>query len=98
MDRHDRPYKCLVHGCQDLKGFATPGDFRRHEIWVHKLHGAPQLNCPFSTCKRHTGKGLPGFTNLALQISGLGASAYQNRVAGIYNSQPNSIHGAEVDY
>jgi hypothetical protein len=32
------------------------------------MHNAPQLNCPFQTCKRHTGKGFPRQDNLSEHI------------------------------
>jgi hypothetical protein len=68
IDRHKRPYKCLAHDCKNLKGFATRGELRRHEIGIHKIHSAPQLNFPFPTCKRHIGKGFLRQDNLSEHI------------------------------
>jgi hypothetical protein len=37
--RDDRPYKCLVGGCEKLQGFTYSGELLRHEREVHKMHG-----------------------------------------------------------
>lgn len=65
-DKHDRPYKCNVLGCEKLPGFTYSGGLLRHEREVHGKHGGPRkhLNCPHSTCKRHTGKGFSRQENL----------------------------------
>jgi hypothetical protein len=65
-DKHDRPYKCAVEGCEKLPGFTYSGGLLRHEREVHGKHGGPrkQLNCPHHTCKRHTGKGFSRQENL----------------------------------
>ncbi|ORY68730.1 uncharacterized protein BCR38DRAFT_336218 [Pseudomassariella vexata] len=66
MDKHDRPYRCLVEGCEKLPGFTYSGGLLRHEREVHHKHGGPKnpLNCPHPNCKRHTGKGFSRLENL----------------------------------
>ncbi|ORY04550.1 hypothetical protein BCR34DRAFT_667071 [Clohesyomyces aquaticus] len=38
MDKHERPYKCHVKGCEKLQGFTYSGGLLRHEREVHHLH------------------------------------------------------------
>lgn len=59
MDKHDRPYKCQVAGCEKLQGFTYSGGLLRHEREVHKLHGGTKksLFCPHPDCKRSSGTG-----------------------------------------
>lgn len=66
MDKHERPYRCLVEGCENLPGFTYSGGLLRHEREVHGKHGGPRktVNCPHPTCKRHTGKGFSRQENL----------------------------------
>ena len=66
MDKHERPYRCLVEGCENLPGFTYSGGLLRHEREVHGKHGGPKntVNCPHPTCKRHTGKGFSRQENL----------------------------------
>ncbi|KAI0008108.1 hypothetical protein F4779DRAFT_588992 [Xylariaceae sp. FL0662B] len=66
MDKHDRPYKCDLRGCEKLPGFTYSGGLLRHEREVHGKHGGPRnpLNCPHVNCKRHTGKGFSRLENL----------------------------------
>ncbi|TAQ88062.1 hypothetical protein B7494_g3591 [Chlorociboria aeruginascens] len=66
MDKHERPYRCHVAGCEKLPGFTYSGGLLRHEREVHNKHGGPrkQLNCPHHTCKRHHGKGFSRQENL----------------------------------
>ncbi|KAK3684736.1 hypothetical protein B0T22DRAFT_481772 [Podospora appendiculata] len=66
MDKHDRPYKCAVEGCEKLPGFTYSGGLLRHEREVHGKHGGPKnsFNCPHPNCKRHTGKGFSRLENL----------------------------------
>ncbi|KAF2848090.1 hypothetical protein T440DRAFT_470442 [Plenodomus tracheiphilus IPT5] len=70
MDKHDRPYKCLVPGCEKLQGFTYSGGLLRHEREVHKLHGGTKksLFCPFSDCKRSSGTGFTRKENLAEHV------------------------------
>ena len=70
MDKHDRPYKCLVKGCEKLQGFTYSGGLLRHEREVHKLHGGTKksLFCPFADCKRSSGTGFTRKENLAEHI------------------------------
>ncbi|KAF1846885.1 uncharacterized protein K460DRAFT_278146 [Cucurbitaria berberidis CBS 394.84] len=67
MDKHDRPYKCLVKGCEKLQGFTYSGGLLRHEREVHKMHGGTKksLFCPFADCKRSSGAGFTRKENLA---------------------------------
>ncbi|KAK0635159.1 hypothetical protein B0T17DRAFT_32739 [Bombardia bombarda] len=66
MDKHDRPYKCAVEGCEKLPGFTYSGGLLRHEREVHNKHGGPKnsFNCPYVNCKRHSGKGFSRLENL----------------------------------
>ena len=66
MDKHDRPYKCAVEGCEKLPGFTYSGGLLRHEREVHGKHGGPKnpLNCPHPNCKRYNGKGFSRLENL----------------------------------
>ncbi|KAK7973062.1 hypothetical protein PG988_007196 [Apiospora saccharicola] len=66
MDKHDRPYKCAVEGCEKLPGFTYSGGLLRHEREVHGKHGGPKnpLNCPHPNCKRYSGKGFSRLENL----------------------------------
>jgi hypothetical protein len=66
MDKHDRPYKCKVLGCEKLQGFTYSGGLLRHEREVHKLHGGTKTlaRCPFPNCKRSSGAGFTRKENL----------------------------------
>lgn len=66
MDKHERPYRCNVDGCEKLPGFTYSGGLLRHEREVHGKHGGPKntVNCPYANCKRHTGKGFSRQENL----------------------------------
>jgi hypothetical protein len=70
MDKHDRPYKCLVPGCEKLQGFTYSGGLLRHEREVHKMHGGTKksLFCPFHDCKRSSGAGFTRKENLAEHV------------------------------
>jgi len=70
MDKHDRPYKCTVKGCEKLQGFTYSGGLLRHEREVHKMHGGTKksLFCPFADCKRSSGSGFTRKENLAEHI------------------------------
>jgi hypothetical protein len=70
MDKHDRPYKCNVKGCEKLQGFTYSGGLLRHEREVHKMHGGTKksLFCPFADCKRSSGAGFTRKENLAEHI------------------------------
>ncbi|KAF2703475.1 hypothetical protein K504DRAFT_443825 [Pleomassaria siparia CBS 279.74] len=70
MDKHDRPYKCNVSGCEKLQGFTYSGGLLRHEREVHKMHGGTKksLYCPFTDCKRSSGSGFTRKENLAEHI------------------------------
>lgn len=66
MDKHERPYRCLVVGCESLPGFTYSGGLLRHEREVHGKYGGPKktVKCPHPNCKRHTGKGFSRQENL----------------------------------
>jgi hypothetical protein len=70
MDKHDRPYKCAVKGCEKLQGFTYSGGLLRHEREVHKMHGGTKksLFCPFADCKRSSGSGFTRKENLAEHV------------------------------
>ena len=70
MDKHDRPYKCNVKGCEKLQGFTYSGGLLRHEREVHKMHGGTKksLFCSFPDCKRSSGDGFMRKENLAEHI------------------------------
>ena len=50
MNKHKRPYKCLIRNCK-VRDFSNSGDLRRHQ---RAVHGQQKLFCPVVTCKRHT--------------------------------------------
>lgn len=70
MDKHDRPYKCNVAGCEKLQGFTYSGGLLRHEREVHKMHGGTKksLFCPHPDCKRSSGSGFTRKENLAEHV------------------------------
>jgi hypothetical protein len=55
--KHDRPYKCLVKGCENLKGYKYSSGLLRHEREAHRIHGGTKkpLFCPFTDCMRSSG-------------------------------------------
>jgi hypothetical protein len=70
MDKHERPYKCKVPGCEKLQGFTYSGGLLRHEREVHKLHGGTKTlaRCPYPNCKRSSGAGFTRKENLQEHI------------------------------
>ncbi|KAF2805584.1 uncharacterized protein BDZ99DRAFT_450218 [Mytilinidion resinicola] len=70
MDKHDRPYKCTIAGCEKLQGYTYSGGLLRHEREVHKMYGGVKksLFCPFPDCKRSSGQGFTRKENLAEHI------------------------------
>jgi len=50
MDKHERPYKCIILSCK-VKDFTNPGDLKRHQ---RAVHGSGKFFCPVPLCKRHT--------------------------------------------
>ncbi|KAJ4330354.1 hypothetical protein N0V95_010069 [Ascochyta clinopodiicola] len=67
MDKHDRPYKCLIKGCEKLQGFTYTGGLPRHEREVHKMHDSTKSSffCSFTDCKRSSGAPFSRKANLA---------------------------------
>lgn len=55
MDRHTRPFKCDVLGCERYVGFTSKGDLDRHRKEVHRqnLDAATLHICPYRGCNRH---------------------------------------------
>ncbi|KAI0903008.1 hypothetical protein F4824DRAFT_473923 [Ustulina deusta] len=66
MDKHERPYKCLAAGCENIPGFTYSGGLLRHEREVHRKHGGPKnpLYCPHKGCKRHKNSSFARLENL----------------------------------
>ncbi|KAI9790958.1 MAG: hypothetical protein M1835_000608 [Candelina submexicana] len=66
MDKHERPYRCKMVGCEKLQGFTYSGGLLRHEREVHKKHGGPKerMMCPYPDCKRSSGVGFTRKENL----------------------------------
>ena len=66
MDRHQRPYKCFVPGCELNPGFTYSGGLLRHQREVHKMHLSTKqpLFCPFPNCNRSSGAGFTRKENL----------------------------------
>ncbi|KAI2630022.1 hypothetical protein GGS21DRAFT_492129 [Xylaria nigripes] len=66
MDKHERPYKCLAAGCENVPGFTYSGGLLRHEREVHRKHGGPKnpLYCPHRGCKRHKDSSFARLENL----------------------------------
>ena len=62
MDKHERPYRCTIAGCDMARGFASKGELGRHNRTVHKLFGgrAGMLFC--DECPRGPGGGTAGFS------------------------------------
>jgi len=55
MDKHKRPYKCLLPRCENLQGFTYCGGLRRHEREVHDIgenDAYKRILCPIASCKR----------------------------------------------
>jgi hypothetical protein len=70
MGKHERPYKCNVKGCRNLRGFTSSDGLIRHESEVHKMHSESKmlLFCPYPDCKRSSGTGFTRKENLAEHI------------------------------
>jgi hypothetical protein len=87
MDKHDRPYNCLVKGCEKLQGFTYAGGLLRHEREVHKMHGGTgkSLYCPHTNCKRSTGSAFSRKENLAEHL---------RRVHSSTSTSPNVVKSA----
>ncbi|KAH7082405.1 hypothetical protein FB567DRAFT_105753 [Paraphoma chrysanthemicola] len=70
MDIHDRPYKCIIEGCEKLQGFTCSGSLLRHTLQIHILHRGPKNStfCPFTDCKRNSGAGFTREENRAEHI------------------------------
>ncbi|KAF2965696.1 hypothetical protein GQX73_g7900 [Xylaria multiplex] len=66
MDKHERPYKCLAAGCENIPGFTYSGGLLRHEREVHRKHGGPKnpLYCPHIGCKRNKSSSFARLENL----------------------------------
>ncbi|KAJ3560879.1 hypothetical protein NPX13_g9152 [Xylaria arbuscula] len=66
MDKHERPYKCLAVGCENINGFTYSGGLLRHEREVHRKHGGPKnpLYCPHKGCKRNKNSSFARLENL----------------------------------
>jgi hypothetical protein len=64
MDKHERPYRCTINGCDMARGFASKGELGRHNRTVHKLFGGPadMLFCDEQDCPRGPGSGTAGFS------------------------------------
>ncbi|KAF1982466.1 hypothetical protein K402DRAFT_340339 [Aulographum hederae CBS 113979] len=67
MDKHDRPYKCKLPGCEKLLGFTYSGGLLRHKREVHKMNAGTkrELFCNVPNCKRNSGTGFTRKENLA---------------------------------
>lgn len=57
MDKHERPYRCTIDGCDHTQGFTSKGDLLRHERIVNKLHSGQHnvLFCDEPGCARGPG-------------------------------------------
>jgi hypothetical protein len=64
MDKHNRPYKCNIAGCETLPGFTYSGGLVRHVREVHKTRDQKPLFCPIHDCKRSSGSGFTRKGNL----------------------------------
>ncbi|KAI1425011.1 hypothetical protein F5Y12DRAFT_398102 [Xylaria sp. FL1777] len=97
MDKHERPYKCLARGCENIPGFTYSGGLLRHEREVHRKHGGPKnpLYCPHKGCKRHKNSSFARLENLNEHLrrchtsNGLEA-ATQNEDVGL-TTGPNRV-------
>ena len=63
MDKHERPYRCTIDGCDMARGFASKGELKRHIRTVHKLLSGRtgMLFCDERDCPRGPGGGITGF-------------------------------------
>ncbi|KAJ5568933.1 C2H2 transcription factor [Penicillium hetheringtonii] len=70
MDRHERPYKCSESGCEKKLGFASRGDFLRHQREVHDKGSKPRnsLFCLYENCARSYSKPFVRAENLRVHI------------------------------
>ncbi|KAJ5449676.1 uncharacterized protein N7458_006125 [Penicillium daleae] len=66
MDKHERPYKCDVPGCNKVQGFTYYGGLLRHEREVHKKDASARapIFCPYEDCNRSSGNGFTRQENL----------------------------------
>ena len=82
MDKHERPYRCLVEGCENLPGFTYSGGLLRHEREVHGKHGGPktQLMCNYPDCKRKN-KGFTRKENLNEHIRRVHSKESQSQIS-----------------
>ncbi|KAF4120024.1 BRLZ protein [Geosmithia morbida] len=96
MDKHERPYRCLVEGCESLPGFTYSGGLLRHEREVHGKHGGPKktVNCPHTNCKRHTGKGFSRLENLNEHLRRVHTANNPGETPPGGNSVTNAMLGA----
>jgi hypothetical protein len=93
MDKHDRPYKCNIKGCEKLQGFTYSGGLLRHNREVHKLHGGTKklLFCPFPDCKRSSGSGFTRKENLAAHVRRAhGKTSPSSDLGHIVSSEPDT--------
>lgn len=64
MDKHDRPFKCNIAGCETLRGFTYSAGLARHVLEVHKMSGGrEQFFCPIHDCNRHSRSGFKRKSN-----------------------------------
>ena len=99
MDKHDRPYKCTVKGCEKLQGFTYSGGLLRHEREVHKMHGGTKksLYCPHVDCKRSTGSAFSRKENLAEHLRRVHSStSTSSDVVKLAVSRSHEIHEKET--
>jgi hypothetical protein len=63
MDKHERPYRCTNNECNNVRGFTSKGDLKRHNRNAHKFYSgqASMLFCDEPDCPRGPGGGTAGF-------------------------------------
>jgi hypothetical protein len=49
MDKHERPYKCELTGCEQLQGFTYKGGLSRHQREVHNDGATQKSSAQYST-------------------------------------------------
>ncbi|KAI0871500.1 hypothetical protein GGS24DRAFT_57470 [Hypoxylon argillaceum] len=93
MDKHERPYKCRVAGCENILGFTYAGGLLRHEREVHHKHGGPKnpLYCPHKACKRSTSNCFARLENLNEHLR----RCHTPSEANVYSEEPDSTNGMQ---
>ncbi|KKZ60365.1 hypothetical protein EMCG_04898 [[Emmonsia] crescens] len=69
MNKHGRPYRCTIPGCDQQ--FARASGMRRHVLEIHQVNSKEKWMCPYSDCDRSSGKGFSRKAQLTIHIHSL---------------------------